>query len=170
MIRRNKELILGKLSHSSQFKINFVCSGNIIRSPYAQLLFTYIIKNSELENRITVESSGVKYRNCQISCESYQMLLTEGIPEEKILKFTPRFFIDYPHIYEDVDLILVMEKNHIKYIPEQFREKAFLLLEFTQGDAIDVPDPYFDPPYERVFSMIKQSLLILKDQMLKSIQ
>ena len=149
MNNQEKERILDKFEQSKEFKINFVCSGNVIRSPYAHLLFENIIKGTELEKRIVVESSAVKYRNHQISHESYHTLLDEGVPEEVIQKFYPRHFIDHPEIYDDVDVILVMEKSHIKQLPERFQGKAFLLVEFTQGREQNIPDPYFDPPYER---------------------
>ena len=170
MDNRLKQQILNKFAQSEHFKINFVCSGNIIRSPYAHLLFTHILKGTELEKRITVESSAVKYRNYQISNESSQMLRSEGVSKEEIDQFRPRHFMDHPQIYDDVDLILVMEKNHITQLPDRFREKAFLLLDFTQDKNINVPDPYFNPPYERAYRMISEALVILKDLFLQSLQ
>lgn len=91
------------------------------------------------------------------------MLLREGVSTEKIEKFLPRFSLDYPEMFQSIDLVLVMEKSHIQRIPKFIREKTFLLLEFTLGISDNVPDPYFDPPFERSFKMIKESLLNLRE-------
>jgi protein-tyrosine-phosphatase len=88
------------------------------------------------------------------------MLLKEGVPQNKISEFRPRYYPDHPDMFKEVDLVLVMEKNHIRKIPNQ---NTFLLLEFTFGKAINVPDPYFDPPYERSFQMIKEALIQLRE-------
>jgi protein-tyrosine phosphatase len=157
----HKQQILQKFRESNQFQIVFICSGNIIRSPYAHLLFEHLLEEDiKLKNKIQVKSGGVTYRNFSISVESRDMLLKEGVPQNKISEFRPRYYPDHPDMFKEVDLVLVMEKNHIRKIPNQ---NTFLLLEFTFGKAINVPDPYFDPPYERSFQMIKEALIQLRE-------
>ena len=159
-----KNLILQRFRESDQFNIIFICSGNIIRSPYAHLLFEHLIqKDEDLKKKVRVESAGVIYRNYSISSESRNMLLREGVSSNKISQFFPRFSLDYPEMFQDVDLVLVMEKSHIQRIPEFIRNKSFLLLEFTLGINDNIPDPYFDPPFDRSFRMIKESLLNLRE-------
>ena len=86
------------------------------------------------------------------------MLLKEGVSKKRIKQFVPRYFPDYPNMFDSVDLILVMEQSHLGSIPSQHKNKAHLLLNFVYGRIEDVPDPYFDPPYERSFQMIKKAL------------
>lgn len=158
---KQKQQILQKFKDSNHFHIVFICSGNIIRSPYAHLLFEHLLEEDiELKNKIRVESGGVTYRNFSISMEARDMLLKEGVPPNKISEFTPRYFPDHPDMFQGVDLVLVMEKSHIRKIPN---ENTFLLLEFALGNVKNVPDPYFDPPYERSFQMIKQALIQLRE-------
>ncbi len=161
-VERRKNMIKLRFQKSDLFTVNFICSGNIIRSPYAHILFQHQIRNEKgLKNRIKVESGGVKYRNSSISYESHQMLLKKGISEEMIAKFVPRYFSDHPNMFNEVDLILVMEKSHITRLPKSFQNRAFLLLEFTQDVKENVPDPFFDPPFERAYRMIDKSLDLL---------
>ncbi|MHA2053392.1 MAG: arsenate reductase/protein-tyrosine-phosphatase family protein [Candidatus Hodarchaeales archaeon] len=158
---------INKLKRKKTISINFVCSGNIIRSPYAELLFQKLLleKNPKLSARIRVESSGVTYKNFSISRETTQMLIHEGVPRTRIDKFSPRYIGDYPKMYDKNDLILVMEENHLSAIPNQARNKAFLLLEFIYGQTKDVPDPFFTPPFETAYNMIKEALKILIEEL-----
>lgn len=163
-LEKRKQFILQKFNESNHFTINFICSGNIIRSPYAHLLFEHLIQEDmDLKKKIRAESGGVTYRNYSISAESRDMLLREGVPKEKMTEFSPRYFPDYPDMFQSVDLVLVMEKNHIRKVPDTIREETFLLLEFTLGITDNVPDPYFDPPFERSFHMIKDALIRLRE-------
>lgn len=93
------------------------------------------------------------------------MLVKEGVPQKKIAEFTPRYFSDHPDMFQEADLVLVMEKTHIRKIPNK---NTFLLLEFTLGISNNVPDPYFDPPYERSFQMIKEALIQLREMLRKN--
>ncbi|PWI47829.1 hypothetical protein CEE45_09970 [Candidatus Heimdallarchaeota archaeon B3_Heim] len=159
-VKSQSENFLKQITGQNSIAINFICSGNIIRSPYAEILFEHMIKmtNTSLAKRVRVESGGVRYRNSKISEESATMLLKEGINHKRIDQFTPRYFPDYPRMFDSVDLILVMERSHLRSIPSKYKEKTFLLLEFIYGRNEDVPDPYFDPPFERSFIMIKKAL------------
>lgn len=162
------KILLGKIYSQESFTINFICSGNIIRSPYAEMLFEALVgENDVLSQKIRVESGGVKYRNNMISEESAIMLKKEGVSKERIDRFSPRFYRDYPEMFNS-DLILVMEQSHLEHIPQQFREKSFLFLDFVYGQTIgNVPDPYFDPPFERAYDMIKEALKHLLEQILQ---
>jgi protein-tyrosine phosphatase len=161
---KRKNSVIQSFKHSQHFKIIFICSGNIIRSPYAHLLFEHLIhEDLDLRKKIKVESGGVTYRNNSISNESREMLFREGVNSDKINSFKPRYTSDFPNMFKEVDLVLVMEKNHITGLPERLREKSFIFLEFTLGLSEDVPDPYFDPPFERSFTMIKKGLFELRD-------
>ena len=124
--------------------------------------------NPILSQKIKVESGGVKYKNSMISEESASMLMKEGVSESRVNQFSPRFHRDYPKMFEKNDLILVMEKSHLNYIPSKYRWKAFLFLDFVHGVSIgNVPDPYFDPPYERAYNMIKEALEMLFEQIIQ---
>ncbi len=161
-MKRRKIKIKNKFQASESFTVSFICSGNIIRSPYAHILFFHMIEGDpSLKNRIRVESGGVKYRNSSLSNECREILLRKGVSEKIIFNFKPRYYLDYPDMFKKVDLILIMEKNHIRYLPRSIHDHTFLLLEFTLGISENVPDPFFDPPFERAYKMIDKSLVYL---------
>ncbi len=168
-LRETYKPLLKKICSKESFTINFICSGNIIRSPYSEMLFEKLVGEEDtLKRKIHVESGGVVYRNQKISEESTLMLMKEGIPRERINQFSPRYHHDFPNMFKEADLILVMEKSHLQYIPGKYKEKSFLFLDFAHGQRIgDVPDPYFDPPFERAYDMIKEALKSLLKQILQ---
>jgi len=168
-LKENHRALLRKIYSQESFTINFICSGNIIRSPYAELLFEKLIQDSNvLHQKIRVESGGVKYKNTRISEESTLMLLKDGVSQDRINKFSPRFIRDYPKMFEKSDLILVMEKNHLRYLPDRDQKRSYLFLDFIYGKSIgNVPDPYFDPPFDRAYKMIKEALITLLDRILE---
>jgi len=168
-LKEDHKTLLKKICSKESFTINFICSGNIIRSPYAELLFEKLISDeNSLSHEIQVESGGVVYRNRMISEESALMLMKEGVSRERISQFSPRYHHDYPDMFKKADLTLVMERSHLQYIPKNYKEKSFLFLDFVYGRTIgDVPDPYFDPPFERAYNMIKEALKSLLEQILQ---
>jgi protein-tyrosine-phosphatase len=133
------------------------------------MLFENLIREKDSFNlNINVQSGGVVYKNQRISKESASMLMKEGISKERINQFSPRYHHDYPDMFKEADLILVMEQSHLQYIPEKYIQKSFLFLDFVYGQKIgDVPDPYFDPPFERAYNMIKDALKSLIEQILQ---
>ncbi|MHA1972332.1 MAG: arsenate reductase/protein-tyrosine-phosphatase family protein [Candidatus Hodarchaeales archaeon] len=158
-INTRKQQIREKLKNKDKFQVLFICSGNIIRSPYAHRLLDHMIsQDNKLKEKVTVDSGGVRYKNSSLSYETYQELLKEGLKEYVLSEFQPKYLPDFPEVYEKSDLILVMEKSHLRRIPPRYQSKSFLLLQFTDGLNIDVPDPYFDPPFDRSYKMIKSSL------------
>jgi protein-tyrosine phosphatase len=167
-LQSRKKDVLTKFKKSKAFSILFICSGNIIRSPYAEILFEYLIQDeSKLKSKIHVESGAVTYRNYSISRESFNQLVSEGIQPERISKFKPRHIKDHPKMLKNADLILVMAKGHLKRIPSDYQEKTFLFLDFIKGLSESVPDPFFDPPFERAFDLIKDALIQLRDKLIK---
>ncbi|MFX0152805.1 MAG: hypothetical protein ACFFAJ_18635, partial [Candidatus Hodarchaeota archaeon] len=154
---------------SNLFNILFICSGNIIRSPYAHLLFEHLIEDDrKLKNKLSVESGGVTYRNYSISSESRNELLKEGVSSDRINEFHPRFYSDNPDMFQKADLVLIMSKGHLRKIPTVYHEKTFLLLEFTDGISKSVPDPYFNPPFSYAYNLIKTSVIQLRKLFLEA--
>lgn len=135
----------------------FICSGNIIRSPYAEILFEKMLIEANLETRFIVSSGGVTYRNSRISTMSYNELLKEGISSSRIRSFYPRHIDDHTHLFSNADIILVMSGDHLSRL-SRFKEKSYLLTEFAGLPPEDVPDPYFESTPEIAYNMIKMSL------------
>ena len=137
----------------------FLCSGNVIRSAYAELVFAKMISEEDcLRGRINVQSGGVTYRNIRIYPEIEEYLLQEGIDPHQIDSFQPRHIRDHSELLAEAGLILVMTREHLTRIPKAYQEKAYLLYQYAFGKPLEIPDPYFEPPMERAVSLLKKAL------------
>ncbi|MFW9994644.1 MAG: hypothetical protein ACFFD4_21555 [Candidatus Odinarchaeota archaeon] len=148
------------MNEKNTVSILFVCSGNIIRSPYAELLFEKMLVEKGLMKSFMLSSGAVTYRNSKISSLSRKALITEGVSQERINKFYPRYIDDYPELFRNADLILAMSEEHLDEL-EEFTDKSFLLTSFAGLPAKNVPDPYFESTPLIAFNMIKESLLTI---------
>ena len=134
-------------------KINFVCFGNICRSPMAEFIMKNLVKNAGLEENFLIESSGCYAAvGTLIHHSSCRELKKNGIP------FTPRTAKKFtPNTYKNFDYIVCMDKENFhdaKNIsggdPDN---KIYLLLEFA-GESRDVDDPYYTDNYSVAYADI----------------
>lgn len=114
----------------------FVCTGNVCRSPMAEVLFRNLVKG---RTDITVQSAGVSAgRGQQASLDSVRALSDLGLDL--------RSFRSQPlseELIEKATHIFVMTRDHRRLL-EMFypaaMEKTYLVREFDNGSP-DVPDP-----------------------------
>lgn len=154
------DTFLQLMASKEKISLLFICSGNIIRSPYAEILFEKMLVEADLESRFILSSGAVTYRNSRISTMSYNELLKEGISSSRIKSFYPRHIDDHRHLFSNADIILVMSRDHQSKL-SRFKEKSHLLTEFAGLSPEDVPDPYFESTPEIAYNMIKRSLQAL---------
>ena len=137
--------------------ILFLCSGNIIRSAFAGLYARHI------RIEINVLSGGTTYFNSRITREAEEELISLGVENENILKFSPTHISNLD--LSDFEKIIVfgMKKSHLKdfdLVPEKVIGKY--LLSEIQGTKEEIADPYFEGGYEFVFKQIKNLIDELK--------
>jgi len=141
-----------------KIKILFVCKGNICRSPTAHGVFRGLIKNSNLSDLINVESVGTNSREWHEgdsadlrsieTAKRYDCDLSDIISEQ----------LEKRHL-DEFDYIIAMDDENINTIINMFPNidlsKVTKLLKFAPTLAIEnVPDPYFENNFEKVFLMI----------------
>ncbi|MFX0125096.1 MAG: hypothetical protein ACFFAE_15805 [Candidatus Hodarchaeota archaeon] len=153
-----------KISRGEIIRILFVCSGNIMRSPIGEMLFEKMIQDLPCHPLIKSESGAVVYRNSSLLYETRQILLNEGVSEERIDEFYPRHITNHPQLFQNADLILVMEFSHFSVLAE-FGLKSFLLKDFTLGISEEISDPYFGGSLNDVTEEIKECLEVLKTEL-----
>jgi len=122
--------------------ILFVCTGNVSRSFLAEMLLKNEIKRHKLKN-FSVSSTGISaYPGSPGDPEMVNYLSKIGVPSENHKA--------RPITEEDVnlaDLILVMEKAHLKIIESQWpqaKDKLELLGKYIAPDQAedDIIDPF----------------------------
>lgn len=144
------------------FKILFVCTGNICRSPTAEGIMRQIVKNRGLEGNIIVDSAGIS---------SYH---SGDAPDNRSVICAAKHGIDITDLrsrpirredFMKYDLILAMDKRNyedLEYIRPQNDErynyaKVELILRYAPEYGQEVPDPYYHDGFDRVYEMIESA-------------
>lgn len=144
--------------------VAFVCLGNICRSPMAEA----IMRQRLLDRKITglnVTSRGTGEWNLgQPPHEGTQNILTKNdIPFDNII--SELFKAD-----DDFDYIIAMDQSNvenIKQINSNINGQLYKLLDFSDMNETDVPDPYYTNNFEGVYKMVQSSCDNLIDFIVK---
>ncbi|PTE24262.1 protein-tyrosine-phosphatase [Staphylococcus equorum] len=144
--------------------VAFVCLGNICRSPMAEA----IMRQRLLDRKITglnVTSRGTGEWNLgQPPHEGTQDILTKNdIPFDNMI--SELFKSD-----DDFDYIIAMDQSNvenIKQINSNINGQLYKLLDFSDMNETDVPDPYYTNNFEGVYKMVQSSCDNLIDFIVK---
>jgi len=161
---------------SALFRICFVCTGNICRSPMAETVFKSMVAKAGLEKRISVSSAGTgDWHVGEPSDERTLHALAAGGYNgsgHRGRQFDPDWF-------GRLDLIVVFDRSQERILKEwapndQDRSKVQLLLSFDseQAPLVDVPDPYYSDAalFDQVLAMIERACAALFRQIKPGIQ
>lgn len=131
------------IEHKSVYKILFVCSSNVCRSPYCEFELNKMIGSCEaLKGRVTATSAGVVNRSRSLFSKGRERLLEEGFYERELNDFVPRYKDDVPERFREADVIIGMSRAHRLFVPRPYREKYVTLSEAATGRYSSVPDPF----------------------------
>jgi len=127
------------------FKVLFVCTGNICRSPTAEGVFRHIVREAGLDERIMTDSAGTDAYHVgeHPDPRSVQAARARKIEIGYLLSRQVR-----PADFEEFDLILAMDAGHLHHLtcmaPPGIGNRIRLFLDFAPGAAKrEVPDPYY---------------------------
>ncbi|OIQ72891.1 Low molecular weight protein-tyrosine-phosphatase YfkJ [mine drainage metagenome] len=142
-----------------EFSVLFVCMGNICRSPTAEGVFRYKVREAGLEQRVLIDSAGThafhigespdrrSQRHAQARGYDLSMLRARAVGPEDFSRF---------------DLLLAMDLDNLALLEEQCPEEELarcrLFLSFApQAPVAIVPDPYFgtDRDFDRVLDLVE---------------
>ncbi len=122
--------------------ITFVCTGNICRSPMAEVVFTGAVHREGLADQVRVSSAGT---------ESWHV----GEPADpRTAEALRRAGYDCRHVatqlgaqHLSADLLVALDSGHLAQLRRLVAQpqRVVLLRSFdpTAGRNLDVPDPYF---------------------------
>lgn len=142
-------------------RILFVCMGNICRSPMAEGVFRYMLREAKLENKVEVDSAGTHgYHVGEPPDQRAQRVATQrgydlsNIRSRKVVPQDLGYF----------DLILAMDRNSLEFLqllckPEQ-TERLSLFMDLSKSFCSDeVPDPYYGSGqgFDLVLDMIEDA-------------
>ncbi|WP_422386437.1 low molecular weight protein-tyrosine-phosphatase [Cryobacterium breve] len=148
---------------STPFRIIFVCTGNICRSPMAEVMLRDLITRSGLGRLITTSSAGTGdwHVGEQADVRTISALGARGYDgsHHRARQFDPDWFAD-------LDLVVVLDRAQERILrnwatTDRDRSKVRLLLSFDPAQAalMDVPDPYYsdDAFFDTVLGMIESA-------------
>ncbi|MES2169931.1 MAG: low molecular weight protein-tyrosine-phosphatase [Actinomycetota bacterium] len=151
------------LDESALFRICFVCTGNICRSPMAEVVFGSLVKHAGYEGAITVISAGTGdwHVGEQSDQRTIDTLAARGYDgtHHRAKQFDPAWF-------DSLDLVVVFDRSQERILrawanSDQDRSKVQMLLSFDQEQAalVDVPDPYYSDAamFDSVLGMIERA-------------
>ena len=144
------------------FRVVFVCTGNICRSPMADVVFRGFADASGLGMRVASTSAGtgdwhVGERADQRRIEALARSGYDGT-RHRARQFT---HADFAHS----DLVVALDRSHERILhgwarTESDADKIALLLSFDpSARTMDVPDPYYAGPgmFDEVLGMIESA-------------
>jgi len=143
-----------------KYRILFVCTGNICRSPTAEGVFRHCINREGLSDRFVIDSAGTHgyHVGDPPDPRAIAVALARGIDMNDL---RARLFVAGD--FENFDLILAMDKGHHNIIRglagKSSRAKLAMFLDFIPGTgSLEVPDPYYGDTreFEHVLDLIEQ--------------
>ncbi|MGW4437903.1 low molecular weight protein-tyrosine-phosphatase [Streptomyces sp. NPDC004596] len=128
------------------YRVCFVCTGNICRSPMAESVFRARVEEAGLEDRVEIDSAGTGgwHEGEAADPRTVSVLDKHGYRTEHVARqFQPSWFAR-------LDLVVALDTGHLKALrrlapTEEDARKVRLLCSYAQPspDDLDVPDPYY---------------------------
>ncbi|GHE03771.1 low molecular weight protein-tyrosine-phosphatase [Streptomyces alanosinicus] len=128
------------------YRVCFVCTGNICRSPMAESVFRARVAEAGLEDLVEVDSAGTGgwHEGDRADPRTVSVLDEHGYDSEHIARqFQPSWF-------SRLDLVIALDTGHLKALrrlapTEEDARKVRLLRSYDPAapDDLDVPDPYY---------------------------
>jgi len=144
------------------FRVMFVCTGNICRSPMAEIVFRDIVEKAGLGSRIISRSTGTGdwHVGERADERTIDAMARRGYDcgAHRARQFTAETFAEN-------DLIVALDRTHERILTQWAKDesdegKVTLLLAFDdQAPALDVPDPYYADTqmFDSVLTMIESA-------------
>jgi protein-tyrosine phosphatase len=129
------------------YRVCFVCTGNICRSPMAEAVFRARVADAGLDGLVTVDSAGTGGWHEGEGADPRTLAVLEE--NGYTLDHTARQF--HASWFSDIDLVIALDAGHLGALrrlapTERDAAKVRLLRSYdpaADADDLDVPDPYY---------------------------
>ena len=148
-------------SKDIKYKILFVCTGNICRSPSAEGVFKDIVKEHNLSQFFYIDSCGTHAYHTGQSPDSRSQYaaMKRGIDISQQIARTIE-----QNDFNRFDYILAMDNYNLSFLQsmadESYLNKIHLFLEYYENcKSIEIPDPYYggEDGFEIVLDLLQKA-------------
>ena len=148
--------------------ILFVCWGNICRSPAAEATFRKLLKERELDKKITCDSAGTIGQHHGNSPDSRMRKAAQA--RNLPIDGSARMVTDED--FEKADLLLTMDNFNFSELTSlapstEFRSKIKPFCSYVSSQDKEVPDPYYGGAsgFEKVLDLLEDGCSSLLDEL-----
>lgn len=152
------------------YKVLFVCTGNICRSPTAEGVFRALAKQAGVAEKMLVDSAGTHGYHEGEPPDGRSIITAKQNGIDLSGQAARRLRLDD---FTEFDLILAMAQSHYDFMerirPEGSKAELALFLNFLPGfEHQDVPDPWFghEDGFQHVFDLVHSGCEVLLDHVL----
>lgn len=134
--------------------INFICLGNICRSPMAEAVFARLVAEAGLEEQIAVDSAGTGSWHIGESAHpgTRRVLQRHGIDYSGRARQVTRDDMEPDHY------VIAMDQSNLDELRRRYGDhpRLYRLLDFaSDGTERDVPDPYYTGNFDYVYRLVE---------------
>jgi protein-tyrosine phosphatase len=155
---------------AAPFRVVFVCTGNICRSPMAEVVLRTLAERAGLASRVHSTSAGTGDWHVGERADHRTLAALERRGYDGGMHRARQFTTDS---FDTNDLVIALDRSHERILRGWARrdddaDKVALLLGFEpQSTALDVPDPYYAGPakFDEVLGMIESATRSLFHQL-----
>jgi protein-tyrosine phosphatase len=145
------------------FRVCFVCTGNICRSPMAEVVFRDLAERAGCASLVSIGSAGTGDWHVGEPADGRTIAALRRHGYDGSHHRARQFETEW---FDELDLVVAFDRGQERILKawaptEIDRSKVQLLMAFdpAKGPAIDIPDPYYSgaPLFDAVLGMIERS-------------
>ncbi|WP_306233485.1 low molecular weight protein-tyrosine-phosphatase [Agrococcus beijingensis] len=135
-----------EFADATRFRVCFVCTGNICRSPMAATVFEHLAERAGVADRLLVASAGISEYHVGETADPRTLQTLEQAGYDAVSHRAKQFKAKW---LDRFDLVIAFDRGQERALRSLARNdeqhsKIRLLLSFDpDATALDVPDPYY---------------------------
>jgi protein-tyrosine phosphatase len=152
------------------YKVLFVCTGNICRSPTAEGVFRELARQAGVAEKMLIDSAGTHGYHEGEPPDGRSIITAKQNGIDLSGQTARRLRLDD---FTEFDLILAMAQSHYDFMsrirPKGSKAELALFLNFLPGfEHQDVPDPWFghEDGFQHVFDLVQSGCENLLDHVM----